>query len=345
MRAGWGIVALVAALVAAAPGAQAATVKIGVAGPMTGDIAQYGLSVADGARLAVQEWNAANPGTKVELVVGDDQGDPRQAAAVANKFVNEGVVGVVGHVTSACTLAAAPIYHDNRLIQVNPSATNPQVTEQRFWNVFRICGRDDQQGKVAADFVASKGLKRVAIVHDKGSYGQGLAEAFRDALKKDHKIEPVYFGTVTRGDKDFSAVLTAIRRANAEALYFGGYYSEGALLVKQAKDLGLNIRFLGGDGAMDPEFVKIAGAAAAEGSWATFMPDVRRIPSAKATIEAYEKQFGPVGPFSLYGYVATRVLLEGLAQAKDPRAAAQAMRGRTFETPLGTIRFDDKGDV
>ncbi len=345
MQAGWGIAAALAALLAAAPAADAATVKIGVAAPMTGDIAQIGQDIANGVRLAAQEWNAANPGATVEVVIGDDQADPKQAVAVANKFVNEGVVGVVGHATSACTLAATPVYHDSRMIQVNPTATNPQVTEQRLWNVFRVCGRDDQQGKVAADFVASKGLGRVAILHDKGAYGKGLADAFRDALARDHRIKPVYYGTVTRGDKDFSAVLTAMKGTNPDILYYGGYHAEGGLLARQAKGLGLRARFMGADWMVQRDFVEIAGRDAVEGSWATFTPDVKTMPSAKATIAAYERQFGPIGAFSLYGYVAARVLIEGRAKAKDPRGAADAMRKRTFDTVLGAIRFDGKGDV
>lgn len=244
------VVGLAALLAAGMSGgaAQAATVRIGVGGPMTGDIAQIGQDIANGVRLAVDEWNAANPGLKAELVIGDDQADPKQAVAIANKFVNDGVIGIVGHATSACSLAAAPVYLDNGVVQVNPTATNPQITEQGFWNVLRVCGRDDQQGKVAADFVAGKGLERVAILHDKGAYGQGLANAFRDALKRDHGIDAVYYGSVTRGDKDFAAVLTSVKGAKPQVLYYGGYHAEGGLLAKQAKALGIGARFMGPTG-------------------------------------------------------------------------------------------------
>ncbi|HEX7127374.1 MAG TPA: branched-chain amino acid ABC transporter substrate-binding protein, partial [Thermodesulfobacteriota bacterium] len=298
------VFALAAALVVAAAGfatdATAATYKIGVAGPMTGDQGKMGQDIQNGVKLAIQEWTAANPEHKVEIVVGDDQHDPKQAVAVANKFVNEGVIGVVGHFNSSCSIPASTVYLEGNLVQITPASTNPTFTDRGMWNVFRVCGRDDQQGVVAAKFVSDKGIKRVAVLHDKTTYGQGLADAFRDALEKNHKIEPVFYGGITQGDKDFTAALTSVKAQNPEVVYFGGIYPEAGLLAKQAKDLGIKARFMSGDGTIDPEFVKIAGKEAAEGSWLTFSPDIKNVPTAKASVEAYEKQFGPVGPYSIY---------------------------------------------
>ncbi|HEY8370567.1 MAG TPA: branched-chain amino acid ABC transporter substrate-binding protein [Thermodesulfobacteriota bacterium] len=348
------VFALAAALVVAAAGfatdVTAATYKIGVAGPMTGDQGKMGQDIHNGVKLAIQEWMAENPGHKVETVVGDDQHDPKQAVAVANKFVNEGVIGVIGHYNSSCSIPASTVYLEGNIVQITPASTNPTFTDRGMWNVFRVCGRDDQQGIVAAKFVADKGIKRIAILHDKTTYGQGLADAFRDALKKNHNMEPVFYGGITQGDKDFTAALTSVKAQNPEVLYFGGIYPEAGLLAKQAKDLGINARFMSGDGTIDPEFVKIAGKAAAEGSWLTFSPDIRNIPTAKASVEAYEKQFGPVGPYSIYSYVSAKILLEavkatGAKSARDSKKIADHIRNTTWNTAYGTLKFDKKGDV
>ncbi len=330
--------------------AAAATFKIGVAGPMTGDQGKMGQDIQNGVKLAIQEWNAANPNYRMEMMVGDDQHDPKQAVAVANKFVNDGVIGVVGHFNSSASIPASTVYEPNNIVQITPASTNPTFTDRGLWNTFRVCGRDDQQGKVAAAFVAEKGLKRIAIVHDKTTYGQGLADAFRESLKKDHKIEPVFYGGITQGDKDFSAALTSVKAQNPDVLYFGGIYPEGGLLAKQAKDLGIRARFMSGDGVIDPEFVKIAGKEAAEGSWLTFSPEIKNVPTAKASVEAYEKQFGPVGPYSIYGYVSAKILFDGIKganarSARDGKKIAEYIRGKTWDTALGKLRFDKKGDV
>ncbi len=295
--------------------------------------------------LARAEWRGAKPWVAsglAALLAAGVSGGAAQAATVR--------IGIVGHATSACSLAAAPVYLDNGVVQVNPTATNPQITEQGFWNVLRVCGRDDQQGKVAAHFVAAKGLKRIAILHDKGAYGQGLADAFRDALKRDHRIEPAFYGGITQGDKDFSAILTSVRAAGPEVLHFGGIYPEAGLVTKQARALGITARVMSGDGTIDAEFVKIAGKEAAEGSWLTFAPDMRNIPAAKGAIEAYEKQYGPIGPYSIYSYVAAKILFEGVKAVgargpKDAQRVAEHIRKTPHETALGRIQFDAKGDV
>jgi branched-chain amino acid transport system substrate-binding protein len=348
------LLALAAALVVGAAGfvadAAAATLKIGVAGPMTGDQGKMGNDIQNGVKMAIQEWNAANKDTQFEMVVGDDQHDPKQGVAVANKFVNDGVVGVIGHFNSSVSIPASDVYKDNNIVQITPASTNPKFTDRGYWNTFRTCGRDDQQGEVAADFVANKKLKRVAILHDKTTYGQGLADAFRDSLKKKHKVEPVFYGGITQGDKDFSAALTSVKATNPEVVYFGGIYPEGGLLAKQAKDLGLKARFMSGDGVIDPEFVKIAGKEAAEGSWLTFSPDIKNIPEAKKTVEAYEKQYGPVGPYSIYGYAAAKIFFDAWKQAgaksvKDSKKVADVIRKNTWDTALGKLSYDQKGDI
>ncbi len=348
------VFALAAALLIAGAGfasdAMAATYKIGVAGPMTGDQGKMGQDIQNGVKLAIQEWTAANPGNKVEIVVGDDQHDPKQAVAVANMFVNEGVIGVVGHFNSSCSIPASTIYNEGSIVQITPASTNPNFTDRGLWNVFRACGRDDQQGIVAAKFATDKGIKRIAILHDKTTYGQGLADAFRAALKKNHKMDPVFYGGVTQGDKDFSAALTSVKAQNPEVVYFGGIYPEAGLLAKQAKGLGIKARFMSGDGTIDPEFVKIAGKEAAEGTWLTFSPDIKNVATAKASVEAYEKQFGPVGPYSIYGYVSAKIMFDalkatGAKSTRDGKKLAEHIRKTTWSTAFGPLRFDKKGDV
>jgi branched-chain amino acid transport system substrate-binding protein len=345
--------ALAAALLVGVAGlatdASAATYKIGVVGPMTGDQAKMGNDILNGVKMAIQEWNAANKDLQFEISQGDDQADPKQAVAAANKLVNDQVVGIIGHFNSSCSIPASDVYRDNKLVQITPASTNPQFTDRGYWNTFRTCGRDDQQGQVAADFVAGKKIKRVAILHDKTTYGQGLADAFRASLKK-HGVEPVFYGGITKGDKDYSATLTSVKAQNPEVLYFGGIYPEGGLVAKQAKGLGINARFMSGDGVIDPEFVKIAGKEAAEGSWLTFSPELKNIPEAKKTVEAYEKQFGPVGPYSIYGYAAAKIFFESFKQAgaksgKDGQKVADVIRKGSWNTPLGTIQYDKKGDL
>lgn len=199
----WKALALILLIVANAEAA--GTIKVGVAGPLTGDQGALGQELKNGAIIAVEEWNAKGGllGQKIEIVWGDDQHDPKQAVAVANKFVNEGVAGVIGHFNSSCSIPASNIYRDGNVVQLTPASTNPQFTERGLWNVFRVCGRDDQQGGVAANFIAKKLKKtKVAVLHDKTTYGQGLADETVKALEK-AGIKPVYYGSITQGEKDY----------------------------------------------------------------------------------------------------------------------------------------------
>ncbi len=322
------------------------TIKIGIAGPMTGDQSKMGMDFRNGVSLAVEEWNAKGGvlGKKVTMIVEDDQHDPKQAVAIANKLVNEGVVGVVGHFNSNCSIPASKIYLEGSVPQVTPATTNPTFTDQGYWNVFRVCGRDDQQGKAAADFVL-KGLKtgKVAIIHDKTTYGQGLADEFKKNLGS--KAEVVYYGSIIQGDKDFKSVLTTVKSKGPEFLYFGGIYPEGGLLLKQAREIGLDSVFVSGDGCIDPKFIEIAGESA-EGAYFTFSPDPVSIESAKAFLDRYHKEFGPHGPYSIYAYDAANILIKAIGDAgtTDGKAVAAAIHKGAFDGALGKVQFDGKGD-
>lgn len=322
-------------------------IKIGVAGPMTGDQSVFGRDERHGVKLAVQEWNEKGGvlGQKIELIAEDDQHDPRQAVAVANRLVSDRVAGVIGHFNSNCSIPASAVYHRAGIPMISHGSTNPQLTEQRFNNVFRVCGRDDQQGKIAADFVCNKlKLSRIAVIQDKTTYGQGLADEFRKWLGPGCKV--VYYGTIIQGDKDFRTVLTNVKADNPELIYYGGVYPEGGLLAKQARQLGIKAMFMGGDGIMGPEFISIAGSAA-NGTYATFGPDINKVRTAAAFIKSYKHLYGDPGPYSIYAYVATNILLTAIkgCGSADPSWIIPYLHSHTFDTALGPIEFDKKGDV
>jgi branched-chain amino acid transport system substrate-binding protein len=323
-------------------------IKIGVAGPMTGDQSKMGTDFKNGVSLAVEEWNVQGGilGKKIELIIGDDQHDPKQAVSVANKIVNEGAVGIIGHFNSSCSIPASDIYNRANIPMISPGSTNPQLTEKGYKGVFRVCGRDDQQGKVGADFVNSRlKLTKVAVIHDKTTYGQGLADEFRKALGD--KVEVVFFGGIVQGDKDFKGVLTSIREKKPELIFFGGIYPEMGLLVRQARELGIKSPFMSGDGSIDPKFVEIAGAQAAEGTYLTFSPDPKNIPSAKDFISKYTAKFGEIGPYSIYAYDAANIMLTAIKESNAAEGAKiiDKLHSMEFNGAMGKIRFNDKGDV
>ncbi len=327
---------------------EANVIKIGIAGPMTGDQAKMGMDFRNGVTLAVEEWNSRGGvlGKKIELLIGDDQRDPKQAVSVANKFVTQGVAGVIGHFNSSCSIPASDVYNRAGIPMISPGSTNPQLTEKGYYGIFRVCGRDDQQGKVAADFVISQlKLKKITVIHDKTTYGQGLADEFKKFLGD--KAEVVYYGGIVQGDKDFKSVLTVIKNADPELIYFGGIYPEGGLLVKQAREIGLTVPFMSGDGVIDPKFIEIAGAEAAEGTYLTFSPDPNNIPSAKAFIGQYQKKYGELGPYSIYAYDAINIMLKAMESAgtTNGRAIMDKLHSMEFSGALGNLKFDKKGDV
>src|SRR5574337_360226 len=343
----WKALALI--LLIAANAHAGSTIKVGIAGPLTGDQATLGLELKNGAIIAAEEWNGKGGllGQQIEIVWGDDQHDPKQAVAVANKFVNEGVVGVIGHFNSSCSIPASTIYRDGKIVQLTPASTNPQFTERGLWNVFRVCGRDDRQGSVAANFIARKLKKtRVAVLHDKTTYGQGLADETVKALER-AGIKPVHYGGITQGEKDYRPVLTALKQRDPEVLFYGGIYPEAILLTKQMRELGMKTIFISGDGVWTKEFIEIAGKAA-EGAFITFTPDQTKIKEAQGVIKRHKEKFGAeVGAYTVYSYVAATLLFEAIAATRstDSVAIAEHIRKTKWKTALGPIQFDKKGDV
>jgi branched-chain amino acid transport system substrate-binding protein len=322
-------------------------IKIGAAGPLTGDMAVFGADQLNGMKLAVEEWNAKGGvlGKKIVIVEGDDQRDPKQAVSAANKLINDGVVGVVGHFNSNCSIPASEVYHKAGIPEISHGSTNPQYTERSFDNVFRVCGRDDQQGKVSAAFAVNVlNAKKIAILHDKTTYGQGLAEEFKKGLGD--KAQVLLYEGIGVGEKDYSPVVTKIKALNPDLVFFGGIYVEAGLLIKQFKAVGGTAPFIGGDGIMSEELVKIGGPAT-EGTFATFGPDTKESPSAKGFNENYRKKYGEPGVYSVYAYDATNILLQAIQNAgtTDSKKVIPAIRAIDYNGALGHIQFDNRGDV
>jgi len=251
----------------------------------------------------------------------------------------------VGHWNSSCSIPAAKYYNDANMVMISPATTNPQFTLQGFKNVFRVCGTDDQQGRVAAEFVLrSLKPKKVAVIHDKTAYGQGLADYFKKALGTGTEV--VYYGGIVQRDPDYKAVLTAIKEKKPEAYFFGGVYPEAARLVRQSKELGLTVPMVTGDGVYDPTFINIAGKAA-EGTYVTFGKDPSGLSTAKTFNERYRAKYGEPGPYSIYAYDAANIILTAIKETgtTEGTKAAEYIAKNTFKGAFGDISFDKNGDV
>ena len=346
-RFAWAAVAVAASLATA--GGAAAQIKLGVAGPLTGGSAAFGAQLKNGVEQAVEDINAAGGilGQKITLSVGDDRADPKEGVSVANKLVGDGVKFVVGHFNSGVTIPASEVYQENGMLVITPAATNPKVTERSLWNVFRTCGRDDQQGGIAGGIIAEqfKG-KKVAVVHDKTTYGQGLADETRKAMNAKGVKEVSYEG-VNKDDKDFTALVSKLKQVNPDLVYWGGLHDTGGIILRQMRDQGLKATFMGGDGITDDEFAVIAGPGA-EGTLMTFSPDPRLNPAAKAVVEKFRKKNFEPQAYTLYSYAAVEIIKQAAEQAKslDTKKVAEVMHsGKVFKTVLGDIAYDKKGDV
>ena len=322
-------------------------IRIGAAGPMTGDQSKMGMDLKNAAELAVNEWNEKGGvlGKKIVLLAGDDQADPKQAVSVANKFINQKAAAVVGHWNSSCSIPASKYYQDANVVMISPATTNPQLTRQGFRLVFRVCGTDDQQGSVAAAFVLNKlHPSRVAIIHDKTAYGQGLADYFKKGLGD--RATVVYYGGIIQRDPDYKAVLTTIKENKPDLYFFGGIYPEAGRLVRQAKEIGLNIPMITGDGVYDPTFISIAGKSA-EGTYITFGKEPAGLASAQSFMQKYKAKYGDPGPYSIYSYDAANILLTAIAQTgtTDGAKLAAYIAKTNFHGAFGDISFDEHGDV
>jgi len=324
------------------------TIPIAVVGPVTGQYASFGAQMTNGGQMAVDDINAAGGvlGKKLDLDIGDDACDPKQAVAVANQMTGNGVALVAGHYCSGSSIPASKVYAESNMVQISPASTNPAFTDDRAGpNIYRVCGRDDQQGGIAGKYLATHFAdKNIAFVHDKTAYGKGLADETKKALNAAGKQEAMY-EAITAGEKDYSALVSKLKQANIDIVYFGGYHTEAGLIIRQMRDQGLNTILMGGDALITQEFWSITGPAG-EGTLMTFSPDPRKNPAAAEVVKRFkDKGIEPEG-YVLYTYAAIQAWKQAADKAKsvDSAEVVKALNDTEFDTVVGKFKFNEKGD-
>ena len=324
-------------------------IKVGIAGPLSGSALNTGEQQEAGAQKAIVHLNEKGGvlGKKIVPISVDDACEPRQAKAVARQLVSEGVVFVAGHVCSGCSLAASKIYEEAGIIMISPASTNPKVTDDGGPNIFRVIGRDDHQGIVAGNYLADHhGGSNIAILHDGEAYGKGLAEYTKGQLNK-RGVTEVLFDSYIKDKTDYKPLVNKLANKKIDALYIGGYMNDIGIIIRQAKKELPNLRLYSGDALVDDEFLFIAGDAGV-GAYFTFGPDMRQKPEAQDVAAAIREEdaYEPEG-FTLYAYGAVQAWAQAAEQAGSlkPKAVIEALKKGSFDTVLGKIGFDDKGDV
>jgi branched-chain amino acid transport system substrate-binding protein len=328
---------------------QQGPIRIATAGPMTGQYAAFGAQMRAGAEQAVADINARGGvlGRQLALEVGDDACDPRQAVSVANQLASRRVQLVAGHFCSGSSIPASKVYAEEGVLQISPASTNPAFTDQGGWNTFRVCGRDDQQGQVAGRYIAERFKDgRIAILHDNSAYGRGLAEETKKSLNGAGMQEAV-FAAYTPGERDYNAIVSRLQAANVNVIYVGGYHTEAGLILRQAKERGMNVTLIGGDALVTNEFWQITGGAG-EGTLMTFSSDPRARPTAAEVVQRFRaKNIDPEG-YVLYTYAAIEIWTQAATRlgSTDPRRIGALLKsGGPWNSVLGPISFDQKGDV
>ncbi|MFT6614210.1 MAG: branched-chain amino acid transport system substrate-binding protein [Halopseudomonas sp.] len=325
------------------------TIKIALAGPVTGPVAQYGDMQFIGAKMAIEQINKAGGvnGSQLEGVVFDDACDPKQAVAVANRIVNEEIQFVVGHLCSSSTQPASDIYEDEGILMVTAASTSPEITERGYELVFRTIGLDSLQGPTAGKYIVEQVKpNKVAVIHDKQQYGEGIATAVRDVLVEGGVAVPVFEG-ITAGDKDFSALIAKLRQEEVDFIYYGGYHPELGLILRQSAEQGLDVGFMGPEGVGNPDISAIAGEAS-EGLLVTLPKAFDEDPRNAELVAAFKaKNEDSSGPFVFPAYAAVQIIADGikLAGSTDTFEVAKALRSNVFDTPTGNLSFDEKGDL
>ena len=343
---------LAAALLFAVPvaGQAAETIKLGVPGAHTGDLAGYGLPALNAAKLVVEKYNANGGinGKMIEILQQDDQCKPELSTNAATRLIADGAEIVMGHTCSGANKAALPMYEDKKIVSMSPSSTSPSLTQDgQFPHFFRTIASDDAQARLAADFVTQGlGAKKVAILHDKGDYGKTYAEFAQKFLKDDGKVEVVFFEGITPGAVDYTSSVQKIGRSGADTIIFGGYYPEASKLVTAIRARKMQINFVSEDGVKTEAFLKLSGKDG-EGVYASSSRDYSDLPITKEANEAHRKAFGAEpGQFFETSYAATLALLNAVEKAGTTEAEAviKALHTEYVETPVGKIRFDQRGD-
>ncbi|TKI07151.1 branched-chain amino acid ABC transporter substrate-binding protein [Martelella alba] len=328
--------------------AWAQDIKVAIVGAMSGPVAQYGDMEFTGARQAIADINAKG-GVKGNKLVGveyDDACDPKQAVAVANKVINDGIRYVIGHLCSSSTQPASDIYEDEGVIMITPAATNADLTTRGYKMILRTTGLDSDQGPTAAKYILNDiKPKRIAVVHDKQQYGEGLARAVQDSLKKNGG-NVVLFEGITAGDKDFSTLVARLKKDNVDFVYFGGYYPEMGQILRQSRQAGLDIQFMGPEGVGNASLSNIAGAAS-EGMLVTLPKRYDQVPANQPIVnefKASKKDY--TGPFVWTTYAALQALTTGMQQAgMEPEDIAKYLKAHTVNTVMGPLSWDEKGDL
>lgn len=330
------------------PGDGKGGLTIAIVGPMTGQQATFGAQMKAGVEQAVADINAAGGvfGEKINLLVGDDACDPKQAVAVANKMASKGVKLVVGHFCSGSSIPASKVYTEENILMISPGSTNPKLTDEGGANVFRTCGRDDQQGEVAGNYIAKNFPgKRVGIIHDKTAYGKGLADETKKYMEKAGLKETLY-EAFTAGEKDYSALVSKLKSQSIDVLFVGGYHTEAGLIMRQMREQGMATVLISGDALTTAEYWGITGKAG-EGTLMTFSPDPRKNPAASIVVRTFRaKNIEPEG-YNLYSYGAVQAWVGAVKRAKSTatKKVAEKLRSASVETVLGKISFNKKGDV
>ena len=351
MRRIFGLLLAIAAslsLASCGGGGESDTTPVAVVGPMTGQYATFGAQMRNGAEMAIADINTAGGvlGKKLDLSLGDDACDPKQAVAVANQMTGQGVSLVAGHYCSGSSIPASQVYAESGVVQISPASTNPAFTDNRPGdNIYRVCGRDDQQGGVAGAYLAKHFAdKNIAIVHDKTAYGKGFADEVKKALNAAGKQEVVY-EAITAGEKDYSALVSKLKQAAVDVVFLGGYHTEAGLIVRQMRDQGLATTLMGGDALITQEYWSITGPAG-EGTLMTFSPDPRKTPAAVDVVKRFkDKGIEPEG-YVLYTYAAIQAWAQAAQKAGSAAAAdvVKALNENEFDTVIGKFKFNDKGD-
>jgi len=347
------LVATLAIMAAGAPVSAQQVVKIGHVGPLTGAIAHLGKDNENGARLAVEEINAAGltidgKAIKLELVTEDDAGDPKTGTAVAQKLVDAKVVGIVGHLNSGVSIPASKIYNDAGITQISPSSTNPQYTLQGFKVTYRVVATDAQQGPALASYTNKVlNAKKVAIIDDATAYGKGLADEFEKAVKA-AGITVVAREATNDKATDFKAILTKVKGRAPDVIMYGGMDATGGPLAKQAGELGIKAKIVTGDGVCTDKVAELAGSAVSNIVCSEAVMALQNMAKGTDFSIKYVARFkGPVQVYAPATYDAVYVLVDAMKRANSTTAAAvlAQMPSTNYPGLIGNIAFDQKGDM
>jgi len=329
-------------------------VKLGTAGPLTGPAAAFGKDGENGARLAIENINAK--GLKIggdtvtlTLLSEDDQADPRNATTVAQRLVDEGVKGVIGHVTSGASIPASRIYENAGIPMITPSSTSPKLTQQGYKHVFRLIANDLQQGNAIGKFaVQTLHAKKIAVIDDRTAYGQGLADAFANAIKAAGG-EVVSREFTTDKATDFMAILTKIKKGNPDAIFFGGMDAQAGPMMRQVRQLNISAKFISGDGGCTPEMIKLANGALSGNNYCSQAGvPLEKMPGGAAFRKQFKERFGnDIHVYAPYSYDAAMALVEAMksAQSVEPERYLEHLKKLKFQGVSGPVSFDGNGDI